>query len=75
MALVRCEKHSIPYNDSNPRGCPACAREEKGDDQATMMAELARASRRVEAIPEPPPPPEPVAEPPTPMEVTVVGYL
>lgn len=54
MALVRCEKHNIPYNDSNPRGCPACAREQGGDDQATVMAELARASRRVDAIPEPP---------------------
>jgi hypothetical protein len=54
MALVRCDKHNIPYNDANPRGCPACAREQRGDDQATVMAELARASRRVDAIPEPP---------------------
>ena len=73
MALVRCEKHNIPYNDSNPRGCPACSREEQGDDQATIMAELARASRRVDAIAEPLPLPEPVEEPPIPMEVVVGG--
>ncbi len=73
MALVRCEKHNIPYNDSNPRGCPACAREEGGDDQATIMAELARASRRVEAISAPPPLPETVAVPPTPVERAIVG--
>ena len=54
MALVRCDKHNIPYNDANPRGCPACAHEKGGDDQATVMAELARASRRVDAIQEPP---------------------
>lgn len=71
MALVRCEKHNIPYNDSNPRGCPACAREEGGDNQATIMAELARASRRVDAISEPLPPLETVAAPPTPVETAV----
>ncbi len=61
MALVRCEKHNIPYNDSNPRGCPACAREQDGDDQANVMAQLARASRRIDAIPE-----LPLVEPATP---------
>ena len=71
MALVRCEKHNIPYNDSNPRGCPACAREDEGDNQATIMAELARASRRVDAISEPLPPLETVAAPPTPVETAV----
>ena len=71
MALVRCEKHNIPYNDSNPRGCPACAREEGGDNQATIMAELARASRRVDAISEPLPPLATVAAPPTPVETAV----
>lgn len=45
MALVRCAKHDIPYNDENPRGCPACAREKEGADQATIMKELARASQ------------------------------
>lgn len=45
MALVRCPKHDIPYNDENPRGCPACAREKEGADQGTIMKELARASQ------------------------------
>ncbi len=70
MALIRCPKHDIPYNSANPRGCPACAREEGGEDQATMMAELARASRRVDAIadiqlPEPDPDPGLVLPEPT----------
>ncbi|HXV85469.1 MAG TPA: hypothetical protein VD793_02165 [Gemmatimonadales bacterium] len=44
MALVRCPKHDIPYNDENPRGCPACAQERQGRDSASIMRELARAS-------------------------------
>ncbi|UCD24453.1 MAG: hypothetical protein JSW51_00605 [Gemmatimonadota bacterium] len=44
MALVRCPKHKIPYNDENPRGCPACAREEEGE-QNSLMQELARAQQ------------------------------
>ncbi|MBI4500637.1 MAG: hypothetical protein HY700_05700 [Gemmatimonadetes bacterium] len=61
MALVRCPKHKIPYNDSNPRGCPACAREKEGG--AEIMQELARASQMIKrptsgsmAAPPPPPP-------------------
>jgi hypothetical protein len=42
MALVRCPKHKIPYNDANPRGCPACALEKEGGG---VMQELARASQ------------------------------
>lgn len=46
MALVRCPTHDIPYNDENPRGCPACAREKEGaGDQGNIMKELARASQ------------------------------
>ena len=44
MALVRCPTHKIPYNDENPRGCPACAREKSGD-RKSIMEELARAQR------------------------------
>ena len=44
MALVRCPKHKIPYNDENPRGCPACARE-KGGERTSLMQELARAQQ------------------------------
>jgi hypothetical protein len=44
MALVKCPKHKIPYNDANPRGCPACALEKEGGG---MMQELARASQMV----------------------------
>lgn len=58
MALVRCPKHKIPYNDANPRGCPACAREQEGGGEAELMRELARMSRAVQA------PPEPVEAPP-----------
>ncbi len=47
MALVRCPKHDIPYSDQNPRGCPACARERESPEQASVMQELARASRAV----------------------------
>jgi len=62
MALVRCPKHGIPYNDDNPRGCPACALEQVGGEQARVMRELARASqaaRRPSLGPEPAPPPDP----------------
>ncbi|MBI4420691.1 MAG: hypothetical protein HY560_07680 [Gemmatimonadetes bacterium] len=62
MALVRCPKHKIPYNDENPRGCPACAREKEGGDVSNVMQELARASqqgiRRPSGLVAPPPPPE-----------------
>ena len=44
MAVVRCPIHRIPYNDSNPRGCPACAQEKEGG-AADVMQELARASQ------------------------------
>src|SRR5262245_31854169 len=43
MALVRCPIHKIPYNDENPRGCPACALEKEGGGEAQVMQELARA--------------------------------
>ncbi len=46
MALVRCPIHKIPYNDQNPRGCPACAREKEGGSQAAIMQELAKSARR-----------------------------
>ncbi len=48
MTLVRCPTHRIPYNDENPRGCPACAREREGGGQASIMQELARATRKSE---------------------------
>lgn len=76
MALVRCPKHDIPYSDENPRGCPACALERENPEQASVMRELARASRaiRTEA---PPAAPQrrtveiipPVTPPPTPPKV------
>lgn len=48
MALVRCPIHDIPFNDDNPRGCPACAREKEGTgDQGNIMKELARASQMI----------------------------
>lgn len=56
MAVVRCPKHNVPYNEDNPRGCPACWQETVGDDPAALMRELARASReipRVEILPVP----------------------
>jgi hypothetical protein len=56
MPVVRCPKHDVPYNDQNPRGCPACWQEKVGDDPASLMRELARASRdipRVEILPPP----------------------
>jgi hypothetical protein len=58
MALVRCPKHNVPYNDRNPRGCPACAHEREGEEQVGLMRDLARASRggpRVEILPPPGP--------------------
>ena len=45
MTLVRCPKHDIPFNDENPRGCPACAQEKEGRDSSSIMRELARASQ------------------------------
>lgn len=56
MALVRCPIHKIPYNDENPRGCPACAREKAGADQSDVMKELARVSRSVRGTDEQPHP-------------------
>jgi len=56
MAVVRCPKHDVPYNDQNPRGCPACWQEKVGEDPSALMRELARASRdipRVEILPPP----------------------
>jgi len=47
MALIRCPKHGIPYNEDNPRGCPACALEKEGGEQAQIMRELARASQAI----------------------------
>ncbi len=44
MALVRCPTHKIPYNEENPRGCPACAREKEGDKKP-LMQELAKAQQ------------------------------
>lgn len=61
MALVRCPKHKIPYNDENPRGCPACAREKDGASTASAIQELARASQQSKrpsagtAVPKPTP--------------------
>ncbi len=45
MALVRCPKHRIPYNDDRPGGCPACEREHAGDHEANAIRALARASK------------------------------
>ncbi len=45
MALIKCPKHRIPYNDDNPRGCPACAQEKGGG--GNVMQELARASQMI----------------------------
>jgi hypothetical protein len=66
MALVRCPKHGIPYNEDNPRGCPACALEQEGGDQAQVMRELARttqAIRRPGGAPADTPPPAEVRRP------------
>jgi hypothetical protein len=62
MALVRCPNHGLVYNDANPRGCPACAQEKQGRrGQASVMQELAKASRRKERAEVEPPPPPPAA--------------
>src|SRR5574341_506343 len=61
MALVRCPKHGIPFNDDNPRGCPACALEKEGGEHGHVMRELARASR----VTRRPGAPAPEAAPPT----------
>lgn len=53
MALVRCPTHKIPYNDENPRGCPACAREEGGKRRVSVMQELAKAQRASTATEKP----------------------
>jgi hypothetical protein len=56
MAVVRCPVHNVPYNDENPRGCPACWQDKVGTDPANLMKELARASQsipRVEILPPP----------------------
>jgi hypothetical protein len=56
MAVVRCPTHNVPYNDENPRGCPACWQEKIGENPAELMRELARASKsipRVEILPPP----------------------
>lgn len=55
MALVRCPKHKIPYNEENPRGCPACAREKDEAGRSSAIQELARVSqqaRRPSAAPQ-----------------------
>src|ERR1044071_1747461 len=69
MPMVRCPKHKIPYNDENPRGCPACAREREGGraSDVMVMQELARASQMVKrpsASLMPPDPDAPVTQPP-----------
>ncbi|MBI2404450.1 MAG: hypothetical protein HYV20_17265 [Gemmatimonadetes bacterium] len=56
MALIRCPKHGIPFNDDNPRGCPACALEKEGGEQAQVMRELARASQVIRRPGAPPGP-------------------
>lgn len=57
MPIVRCPIHKIPYNDGNPRGCPACARERQGGAaESDVMRELARVSRVARGLEEPPPP-------------------
>lgn len=49
MAVVRCPKHELPYNEDNPRGCPACAAEEAGESYTSASA--AWSQRGVEAEP------------------------
>jgi hypothetical protein len=59
MAVVRCPRHGIPYNDENPRGCPACAQEREGQaEEARLMRDLARASRGDTTVEVLPPEPE-----------------
>lgn len=45
MATVRCKIHHIPYNEENPRGCPACAQESRGKDSRSIIQELAKAQQ------------------------------
>jgi len=84
VPIVRCPIHKIPYNDENPRGCPACARErEGGAPEGDVMRELARVSRVARGLEEPPlpkgapvveifqalrEPTEPTPDAPTPLE-------
>ena len=65
MTLVRCPTHRIPYNDENPRGCPACAREREGGGEAVIMQELARATRKSEQAAPEAKTPQPNASAPT----------
>lgn len=51
MAVVRCPIHKIPYNDENPRGCPACHRERLGADREEIMRQLVRATGRPPSAP------------------------
>ncbi len=62
MALVRCPTHGLVYNEENPRGCPACALEKQGRrSQASIMQELAKASKKKERAEVDPAPPTPAA--------------
>jgi len=56
MPVVRCPIHNVPYNDENPRGCPACWQERVGTDPANLMRELARASQAIPHVEILPPP-------------------
>lgn len=58
MAVVRCPTHNVPYNDENPRGCPACWQERFGSDPSNVMRELARASKAIPHVEILPPPTE-----------------
>ena len=58
MPVVRCPKHNVPYNNENPRGCPACWQEKVGGNPANLMRELARASQAIPHVEILPPPPE-----------------
>ncbi len=60
MALVRCPIHGVPYNEENPRGCPACWLEREGGEQAQVMRELARVSQAIRR-PADAPAPEPAS--------------
>lgn len=44
MAVIRCPIHKIPYNEENPRGCPACHREAQGADPVEIRKQTARAT-------------------------------
>jgi hypothetical protein len=69
MAVVRCPIHNVPFNDENPRGCPACWQEKVGDSAAELMRELARASKAIPRVEILPPPAEDEL-PPTPRLTT-----